>query len=88
LPGEKKLLKKAVRVTGTNSGDRLDKASRVNYSKIYTIEHNLKVSFIGQIHKDSEAIFFTAVKTALEGIDEDKAESKSKSKSKKEKKPK
>jgi hypothetical protein len=78
LPGEKKLLKKAVRVTGTSPKDKLDKASRVNYSKIYTIEHNLKVCFIGEIHKDSEAIFFTAVKTELEGGDEDKAESKKK----------
>jgi len=77
LPGEKRLLKKAVRVTGTSSEDRLNKASRVNYSKIYTIEHNLKVCFIGQIHKDSESVFFTAVKTTLEGNDEDKAESKS-----------
>jgi hypothetical protein len=50
----------------------------VNYSKIYTIEHNLKVCFIGQIHKDSEATFFTAAKTTLDGSDEDKTESKSK----------
>jgi hypothetical protein len=78
LPGEKKLLKKAVRVTGTSPKDKLHKASRVNYSKIYTIEHNLKVCFIGQIHKDSEAIFFTVVKTELEGSDDDKAESKKK----------
>ena len=84
MPSEKKLLKKAVKVTGTSSKDRLDKASRVNYSKIYTIEHNLKVCFIGQIHKDSEVIFFTAVKKELEDNGEDKAESKSK----KEKKPK
>jgi hypothetical protein len=83
LSGEKKLRKKAVRVTGTSPMDKLDKASRVNYRKIYTIEHNLKVCFIRQIHKDSEAIFFTAAKSALEGSDEDKAESKSK----KEKKP-
>jgi hypothetical protein len=78
LPGEKKLLKKAVRVTGTSPKDKLDKASRVNYSKVYTIEHNLKVCFIGQIHKDSEAIFFTVVKTEFDGSDEDKAESKKK----------
>jgi hypothetical protein len=84
LPGEKKLLKKPVRVTSTSPKDKLDKASRVNYSKVYTIEHNLKVCFIGQIHKDSEAIFFTMVRTELEGSDEDKAESKKK----KEKKPK
>ncbi|RFU35538.1 hypothetical protein B7463_g774, partial [Scytalidium lignicola] len=27
----------------------LDKASRINYSKVYTVEHNVKVSFIGTV---------------------------------------
>jgi hypothetical protein len=32
---------------------KLDAASRLNYAKIYTIEYNVKVRFIGRIHPDS-----------------------------------
>ena len=32
-------------------GEKLASASRVNYSKLVTIEHNLKVFFIGSIYK-------------------------------------
>ncbi len=37
---------------------KLDPESRVNYSKVYTVEHNVKVCSIGKIHKDSMATFF------------------------------
>jgi hypothetical protein len=33
--------------------DQLDPTSRLNYTKIYTVEYNVKVSFIGKIHRDS-----------------------------------
>lgn len=33
-------------------GERLSKESRVNYAKLTTIEHNIKVFFIGSIVKD------------------------------------
>jgi hypothetical protein len=46
----------------------------VNYSKFYTIEHNLKVCFIGRIHDDSKAIFFTEVRRIFDDSDEDKPE--------------
>jgi hypothetical protein len=32
---------------------KLDRASRLNYAKVYTIEYNVKVKFIGKIHPDS-----------------------------------
>lgn len=32
----------------------LDPASRLNYAKIYTVEHNVKVWFIGKVHRDYE----------------------------------
>lgn len=34
---------------------KLDPASRLNYAKIYTIECNVKVRFIGKIHQNSSA---------------------------------
>jgi hypothetical protein len=67
LPGESKLFKKPVRVTGTSPKDKLVDASRVNYSKVYTIEHNLKVCFIGEIHKDSKQVFFVDFKRTFDG---------------------
>lgn len=44
------------------SQDKLLPASRVNYSKVYTVEHNVKVCFIGKIHEESEKTFFTDFK--------------------------
>ena len=32
-----------------NPREKLDPASRMNYAKIYTVEHNVKVYFIGRI---------------------------------------
>jgi hypothetical protein len=29
----------------------------LNYAKIYTVEYNVKVSFVGQIHDDSTKYF-------------------------------
>lgn len=58
LDREPKLLKRPVRAVTEQKSERLRPESRVNYSKIYTVEHNVKVVFIGKIHKDSEATFF------------------------------
>lgn len=30
--------------------EKLDKTSRMNYAKVYTVEHNVKVYFIGEIY--------------------------------------
>jgi Family of unknown function (DUF6590) len=30
--------------------EKLDPASRINYAKMYTIEYNVKVFFIGSVH--------------------------------------
>lgn len=54
----------------THGNENLLKSSRVNYRKIYTIEHNIKVCFIGKIHKDSEHVFFTEVRRMFEKDDE------------------
>jgi hypothetical protein len=34
---------------------KLDPTSRLNYAKIYTVEHNVKVCFIGVVHDKSKA---------------------------------
>lgn len=57
LDGEPKLHKSPIRVVVDNPRDKLKPQSRVNYSKIYTVEHNVKVCFIGKIHGDFKTIF-------------------------------
>jgi hypothetical protein len=42
-----------IQVLPKSSRDKLDRSSRVNYAKIYTVEHNLKVGFIGWIADSS-----------------------------------
>jgi hypothetical protein len=57
IPGEEKLIHKPIRVVPKSARDQLDPLSRLNYGKIYTVEYNVKVCFIGQIHKDSVKYF-------------------------------
>ncbi|KAH8805551.1 hypothetical protein F5884DRAFT_799785 [Xylogone sp. PMI_703] len=45
-------LKTPIMVKMDSTRHKLDSASRVNYSKLYTIEHNVKVAFIGRVDKD------------------------------------
>ena len=65
VEGESKLHKKPVRVQEKTARDKLAKESRINYAKVYTVEHNTKVHFIGEIHPDSEIDFFTTFKATL-----------------------
>jgi len=51
---KEKLTKKPIRMDPYSKRDKLDQASRINYGKLYTVEHNVKVSFIGQIAKKHE----------------------------------
>jgi hypothetical protein len=39
---------------------QFDVMSRINYAKVYTVEHNVKVCFIGRIHKESKKEFKAA----------------------------
>jgi len=51
IPEESQLEKKAIRVLPLNGNPRLklDPSSRLNYSKIYTVEHITPVHFIGTV---------------------------------------
>jgi hypothetical protein len=44
----------AIRVRQRNNFEKMDKMSRVNFAKIYTVEHNVKVYDFGQVHRDDE----------------------------------
>lgn len=43
-----------IRIEPKSPRDVLDEMSRLNYAKTYTVEHNVKVAFIGRVHKDSK----------------------------------
>ncbi|KAF4589495.1 hypothetical protein GQ602_003384 [Ophiocordyceps camponoti-floridani] len=49
LENEPKLGFPPIRVEMTEEGEKLSKESRVNYSKLVTVEHNVKVFFIGSV---------------------------------------
>ena len=49
LEGEAELRLRPIRVIPKTPRDKLEKQSRINYAKIYTVEHNVKVLFIGHV---------------------------------------
>jgi hypothetical protein len=56
LPGEREkgLTRVPIRVSPSQPRHKLDPTSRLNYAKLYTVEYNVKVWFIGRIHPRSE----------------------------------
>jgi hypothetical protein len=57
--GEFRLTKKAIRVDPISPSHKLDPASRLNYAKLYTVEHNVKVYFVGWVAKHYEQYVVT-----------------------------
>ena len=53
--GERQLPNEPICVKPKQPHDKLDSTSRLNYAKIYTVEHNVKVCFIGIVHGKSTA---------------------------------
>jgi hypothetical protein len=49
IQGEAELMLRPIRVIPKTPRDKLEKESRINYAKIYTVEHNVKVHFIGHV---------------------------------------
>lgn len=61
LDGEPKLGFPTIRIKINVEGERLARESRVNYSKIITVEHNVKVRFIGYVTDDDYELVVDAV---------------------------
>jgi len=47
-PGER-ITKKSIKMDPFSPRDRLDPTSRINYAKLYTVEHDVKVHFVGKV---------------------------------------
>lgn len=45
----------------TEDGEKLARESRVNYSKLVSVEHNFLVFFIGRVHRNDWQIVLDAV---------------------------
>jgi hypothetical protein len=55
LPEEERYLtKKPIAVEKASADQKLDSMSRLNFKKVYTIEHNVKVMNVGRVAKDSQ----------------------------------
>ncbi|KAF2104189.1 hypothetical protein NA57DRAFT_70406 [Rhizodiscina lignyota] len=46
-----------IKVTPRSKGDKMDPMSRINYNKIYPVEHNVKVYDFGTVAKESKTQF-------------------------------
>jgi hypothetical protein len=46
----------AIKVKPEKKGDPMDQLSRVNFGRIYTVEHNVKVYDFGQVHRKYQHI--------------------------------
>jgi hypothetical protein len=66
-PGEN-LTKAGVRVEIFSPAEKLDPLSRINYAKVYTVEYNVKVFFIGRVHRDHQHRFLADYKNFM-GLD-------------------
>jgi len=55
-----------IRVVPKSDRDKLHPDSRINYAKLYTVEHNVKVFFIGEVHKKSSGRLMIAFNTVWE----------------------
>ncbi|KAJ4309960.1 hypothetical protein N0V84_011224 [Fusarium piperis] len=61
LPNEPELGYDPVRLQITDPSEKISKESRVNYAKLTTVEHNVKVLFVGRVVPDDLAIAKDAV---------------------------
>jgi hypothetical protein len=53
IPGADDYLLQPIRVVPISQGHTLDRMSRINFGKIYTVESNVKVFNFGKVHEDS-----------------------------------
>lgn len=62
---EPKMSKEPLEVEPTRPDQKLDPMSRLNFGKVYTVEHNVKVLPVGRITDSSIARFTSYVKYKL-----------------------
>ena len=63
------MTKKSIRIEIKDPAHKLDPLSRLNYAKVYTVEHNVKVLFIGKVAENYEQAVVTAFNDTHPPID-------------------
>lgn len=63
LPREPALGFRPVRHRSLDGEDAMSPAARINYSKLCTVEHNVKIAFVGEVLEEDMHIVVGAVKT-------------------------
>jgi hypothetical protein len=53
LAAETGMVKEPLQVIPAAGHQKLDQMARVNFSKVYTVEHNVKVMDVGKVSQDS-----------------------------------
>jgi hypothetical protein len=71
LKGEGPLRAQPIKIIAASNHDTLHPASRLNYARAYTIEHDAEVSFIGEIDKKYFARFMSTWKRVLTEYEDD-----------------
>ena len=59
------MTKMPLEVTPFSHGDRLDEKSRLNFGKVHTVEHNLRVRPIGRFSEESMSFYRGYVRESL-----------------------
>ena len=62
-PGVAGLLKTSIRVDPDDIGEKLDPMSRIDFGRVFNIEHNVKVRSLGKVHAASKANLITQFRT-------------------------
>lgn len=57
LAKETGMTKDPIAIEPASPDQKLDQMSRINFGKVYTVEHNVKVLHVGKIHESSMARF-------------------------------
>jgi hypothetical protein len=52
-PDERDIIKKAIKVVAASPEQKLDPMSRLNFSRVHTVNHFVKAMNVGMVHKDS-----------------------------------
>lgn len=59
------MTKRPIAVYPSTPREKLDQMSRLNFGKIYTVEHNVKVRDVGKVTETSKVDFEGYVTTSL-----------------------
>jgi hypothetical protein len=52
-PDEEDIVKRPIKVDPASPDQKLDQMSRLNFSRVHTVNHYVKAMNIGMVHKDS-----------------------------------